>query len=146
MESAQSFGGGEPAGCLYLYICYSNVLLYDFNLSKYNSKLGAWRMRLRQDELTVYIYFLCVRLHKSNRKTQLCAGCLRKDLSSSGVYWPVHWLQLPTQLILTHCLLAHSTLVCVPGRLIVMWIRNETSTHAEQREGFDLQVCRVPTE
>lgn len=25
-------------------------------------------MRLRQDELTVYIYFSCVRLNKSNKK------------------------------------------------------------------------------
>lgn len=42
---AEFWGGGESAGCLYLCICYSNVLLYDFNLSKCNSKLQPTTFR-----------------------------------------------------------------------------------------------------
>lgn len=54
-------------------------------------------------------------------------------------------LKLPAQLSLTHGLLAHSALVCVPGRLVVVGVGNEASTHPEQREGLDLQVCCVST-
>lgn len=44
---------------------------------------------------------------------------------------------------LTHGLLAHSTLVCVPGRLVVVGVGNEASTHSKQCERLDLQVCCV---
>lgn len=64
--------------------------------------------------------------------------------------WDSHslttWLKLPALLSLTHGLLSHSALVCVPGRLVVVGVGNETSTHTEQREGLDLQVCCVSLE
>ena len=42
---------------------------------------------------------------------------------------------------LTHGLLAHSTLVCVPRGLVMVGVGDETSTYSKQREGLDLQVC-----
>lgn len=59
------------------------------------------------------------------------------------VYWPACDQSYLPQLSLTHRLLAHSTLVCVPGWLVVVGVGNEASTHPEQREGLDLQVCCV---
>lgn len=56
-------------------------------------------------------------------------------------------LRLPAQQrLLTHGLLAHSTLVCVPGRLVVVGVGNEARTHSEQREGLNLQVRRFSKE
>lgn len=72
----------------------------------------------------------------------LHAGCLKKDLQTPTVDQSAD-RKLPAQLILTHCLLAHSALVCVPGGLVVVGVRDETSTHPQQSEGLDLQVCRV---
>lgn len=47
---------------------------------------------------------------------------------------------------LTHGLLAHSALVRVPGRLVVVGVGNEARTHSQQSEGLDLQVGRVSTD
>lgn len=55
-------------------------------------------------------------------------------------------VKLPARMRLTHGLLAHSALVCVPGRLVVVGVGNEARTHSEQSEGLDLQVGRVSTE
>lgn len=44
---------------------------------------------------------------------------------------------------LTHGLLAHSALVGVPGRLVMMRVWDEASTNTEKSEGFNLQVGGV---
>lgn len=56
---------------------------------------------------------------------QLCGGCLRRDLRDSGS----NNLKTPAQLSLTHGLLAHSALVCVPGGLVMVGVGDEASAH-----------------
>jgi len=46
---------------------------------------------------------------------------------------------------LTHGLFAHGALVRVARRLVVVWIRNQTSTDAKDRERLDLEVSRLTT-
>lgn len=45
---------------------------------------------------------------------------------------------------LTHRLLAHSTLVSVPGGLVMMGIRNQPGTNPQQGERLNLQMSGVP--
>lgn len=45
---------------------------------------------------------------------------------------------------LTHGLLAHSTLIGVPGGLVMMGIRNQTSTNPQQSKRLNFQMSSVP--
>lgn len=96
-----------------------------------------------QNQITVSVG-VCVCEHRS-QTLQLCGGCLRKDLRSP----PFNGLCVDGRYRscgLTHGLLAHGALVCVPGRLVVVGVGNEASAHPEQREGLNLQVCCVSAE
>lgn len=89
---------------------------------------------------------MLVNVRAQKKALQLCRGCLRRDLRSFTLHWPDCWVKLPAQRSLTHGLLAHSTLVCVSGWLVVMGVGNKASTHPEQCKGLNLQVCCVSME
>lgn len=46
--------------------------------------------------------------------------------------------------VLTHGLLAHSTLVGVSRGLVMVGIRDQTSTNPKKSKRLNFQMCRVP--
>lgn len=101
-ESSRSrvLGGDEPAGRLYLCDCYSNVLLYDFNFSKYLAGLKWYRFKIK--------LLFCVNACTEATK-QMCTGCLRKDLRTSQLNnLPIDWSYLLSWFLPIACLpIAH---------------------------------------
>ena len=56
---------------------------------------------------------------------------MRKSVHPHLVIWCIH----------THCLFAHSTLVCIPWRLVMVWERNNWGAYAKYHGWMDFTMC-----